>query len=201
MSTMRAVSCIAGIVAATFGVTAGAQSAWQYSGVDRVVAVSDIHGAHDAFVQILERAAVIDGQAAWVGGATHLVIVGDVLDRGADSRRSLDLIMRLETEAPAAGGRVHLLLGNHEVMNMTGDLRYVAPGEYQAFAADEEPADRDQAYERYVASLNGADTRPDRKSFDEQFPPGFFAHRKAFAPDGVYGRWLLEKPFLLTEVW
>ena len=99
---------------------------WHFSGVERIVAVSDIHGAYGALVETLQEADVVDKRLAWSGGKTHLVITGDLLDRGPDSRRVMDLVMRLEIEAPRAGGRVHQLLGNHEVMNLIGDLRYVA---------------------------------------------------------------------------
>lgn len=191
---------VAALIAACVLITpAWAQSDWQFSGVDRIVAVADIHGAYGAFERILGRAGVIDTQGAWVGADTHLVIVGDVLDRGADSRRALDLIMRLESEAAAAGGRVHMLLGNHEVMNLTGDLRYVSVGEYAAFADDETAAMRETAFAAWSASLSDSDD-PDTAapSFGERFPPGYFAHRQAFASDGVYGNWLKDKPLLLV---
>jgi hypothetical protein len=110
----------------------------------------------------------------------------------------MDLIRRLETEAAAAGGAVHLTLGNHELMNMVGDLRYVAPGEYAAFASEESSADRSQAFRAYAALRPGLETAAVQAAFDESFPVGYFAHRRAFAADGVYGAWLLEKPALVV---
>jgi hypothetical protein len=194
--TLAAYILLTGSVVWSYG---HAQSDWQFSDVDRVVAVADIHGAYDAFEQILARAAVIGEDREWTGGATHLVIVGDVLDRGPESRRALDLIMRLEPEARAAGGRVHLVLGNHEVMNLTGDLRYVSAAEFAAFAAEESAELRSAALDRYLATLNGpVDSPAAREAFDLAFPPGFFAHRRAFSPEGVYGSWLLGKPLLLV---
>ena len=65
----------------------------------RVVAVGDVHGAYDRFVAILRTAGILDDKGRWAGGSTHLVQVGDVLDRGVDTRRSLDLLMRLQGEA------------------------------------------------------------------------------------------------------
>jgi len=171
---------------------------WRFSGVDRVVAVADIQGAYGALETILQQSGVIDESLRWSGGATHLVIVGDVLDRGPNSRLAMDLIMRLEMEAPVAGGRVHLILGNHELMNLTGDLRYVSAGEYAAFA-DEEPLDsREAAFVRFLERLEEPlDQTSARAGFDQRFPFGFFAHRAAFASDGAYGRWLLEHPLLV----
>lgn len=176
---------------------ASAQDGWRFEGIDRVVAVSDIHGAYGAFERILKRAGLVDERLVWQGGRTHLVIVGDVLDRGPESRRALDLIRELEQEAPAAGGSVHLLLGNHEIMNMTGDLRYVSAAEYAAFA-DQEPEEiRAAELERYVAAFDG-DPDAARAMFDSSYPPGFFAHRQAFSSTGEYGAWLIGKPVLLV---
>lgn len=172
---------------------------WRFADVDRIVALSDIHGAYHPLVATLRNAGVIDDGLAWSGGDTHLVITGDLVDRGTDSRRVMDLVMRLETEAPLAGGRVHLTLGNHEVMNIIGDLRYVADGEYAAFADDESAAERKKWYRKYrEAQPEDAKETAVRAAFDEKAPPGFFGHRRAFAPDGPYGRWLLDKPFIIV---
>jgi len=172
---------------------------WRFSEVDRVVAVADIHGAYDAFVRILRQSDVIDDELRWAGDTTHLVIVGDVLDRGPDSRQAMDLIMRLQTEASTAGGRVHLALGNHELMVLTGDLRYVSAGEYADFA-DEEPLPiREEAFAQFVRdNADTADESGLRARFDERFPLGFFAHRAAYGSDGVYGAWLLEQPVFVV---
>ena len=96
----------------------------------RLVVVSDVHGDLGQFVTVLTQAGVIDGARKWTGGTTVVVQTGDVPDRGPDSRKVMDLLMDLEKQARKAGGVVHALLGNHEVMNMVGDLRYVTPEEY-----------------------------------------------------------------------
>ncbi|HSG91169.1 MAG TPA: metallophosphoesterase [Pseudomonadales bacterium] len=160
------------------------ESRWQWNDVARVVAFGDVHGDHDALVRLLTHAGVIDETGAWIGGHTHLVSLGDLLDRGPDSRTVMDLLMRLQDEARAAGGRVHVALGNHEQMNLTGDLRYVAAEEYAAFAGPEDDALRARAEAAADASGYGAEAV-------RRMPPGFFAHRAAFLPDGTYGRWLL----------
>ena len=176
-------------------------SEYRFDDVDRVVAMSDIHGAYDAMTATLANAGVIDSEGQWSGGSTHLVITGDLLDRGPDSRRIMDFLMRIESEAEAAGGRFHMLLGNHEVMNLVGDLRYVALAEYAAFTDDEDAEERERWYRRWVERVDG-DTETDdvrlRERFDESHPPGFFAHREAFAADGVYGEWLLTKPLVVV---
>lgn len=172
---------------------------WRWTGVERIVAVGDVHGAYDSLVRTLGNAGILDAEGGWAAGAAHLVVTGDFLDRGPDSRRVMDLLMRLEGEAAEAGGRVHVLLGNHEVMNLVGDLRYVSAAEYSAFADEESPAERARGLAVFSASRVGTlDKAALNVEFEKRAPPGFFAHRRAFAPDGRYGRWLLEKPFIVV---
>ncbi|MEM8683297.1 MAG: metallophosphoesterase [Pseudomonadota bacterium] len=172
---------------------------WHFTDVDRIVAVSDVHGAYDAMVATLQQAEVVGERREWTGGKTHFVVAGDLLDRGPESRRIMDLMMRLEGEALQAGGRVHMLLGNHEVMNLVGDTRYVADAEFAAFADDESAEERELWYEHYRARYpEDTDEAAVRATFDERAPPGFFGHRRAFRPDSHYGEWLLEKPSLVV---
>lgn len=184
---------------AAFSLSATAEE-WQFDDVDRIVAISDVHGAYDAMVQTLQSAAIIDDTLSWSGDSAHLVIVGDLLDRGPNSRAAMDLLMRLEEEAVAAGGQVHVLIGNHEEMNMSGDLRYVSKAEYAAFAEDELAEDRERWFEVWYSKRVPSDTDEVavRSDFDEKYPSGFFGHRRAFAPDGKYGRWLLTKPVIVV---
>jgi len=172
---------------------------WHFSGVERIVAVGDIHGAYNALVTTLQEADVIDDNLAWSGGKTHFVLTGDLLDRGPDSRRVMDLIIRLEQEAPLAGGRVHQLLGNHEVMNLIGDIRYVSDEEYAAFLDVESAEERELWYQRFRRSKpTDVDESTVRSEFDEKAPPGYFGHRRAFRHDGIYGAWLLKKPLMIV---
>ncbi|MCU0254582.1 MAG: hypothetical protein MUE47_08610, partial [Acidobacteria bacterium] len=94
---------------------------------------------------------------------------------------------------------VHVLLGNHEVMNLVGDLRYVPKAGYTAFAEAAPSKERDAALARFMRN-SGAESGPEGVllQFDEAFPPGYFERRRAFAPDGPYGRWLLSKSFILV---
>jgi hypothetical protein len=101
--------------------------------VERIVAVGDLHGDLDNALRALELGGVVDRAGSWIGGTTTLVQTGDLTDRGPDSRALIDLMRRLDVEATAAGGRVVSLLGNHEVMNIMGDWRYVHPGDLDAF--------------------------------------------------------------------
>ena len=91
----------------------------------KILAVSDIHGEFDHLVDILTKSGVIDPERHWSWADGHLVILGDVFDRGARVTECLWLIYRLESEARENGGAVHYILGNHELMALRGDKRYV----------------------------------------------------------------------------
>jgi hypothetical protein len=185
---------LACLALAVFVAPAWAESEYAFEGARRVVVFADVHGAYPELLSILREAGVIDESQHWRGGATNLVSLGDLVDRGADSRKVLDLLMRLEGEARESGGSVHVLLGNHEVMNIAGDLRYVSAGEFIAFAGPDDDRLREDAWQRVLAGEPAAV----RADFDSAYPPGYFAHREAFSPQGRYGAWLLAKPFLIT---
>ncbi len=170
-----------------------------YENVARIVAVGDVHGDHEQFVRVLSEAGLIDHRGKWSGGTTHLVQLGDIPDRGPGSRKSMDLLMKLERQAKKAGGAVHALIGNHESMTMQHDLRYTHPGEYEAFATRGSARRRDRYYEATVASIK-ASTAPHqwpefdqahRAEWDQAHPLGAVELRQAWAPGGRYGAWVL----------
>ena len=97
--------------------------------VDSLFVVGDVHGEFDTLTAVLENAGLIDSDARWSGGRNHLVFLGDLFDRGSDVTRTLWFLYGLERQAEAAGGRVHVVLGNHEIMVLTADLRYVSEKE------------------------------------------------------------------------
>lgn len=127
-----ALSALAALLAVT--VLVPAQAARMAAA--RVVAIGDVHGAADSFAAILTRAGLIDAQQRWTGGNTVLVQTGDMTDRGAGMRAALDLLMALEQQAPKSRGRVIPLLGNHEVMNMVGEMRDVTPEIFATFGGE-----------------------------------------------------------------
>jgi hypothetical protein len=100
----------------------------------RVVAIGDVHGDVAATRRALRLAGVVDDRDRWTGGDTVVVQTGDQLDRGDDERAILDLLENVGREAKAAGGAVVVLNGNHEVMNVVGDFRYVTEGGFRDFA-------------------------------------------------------------------
>lgn len=165
----RNAAWLAVLLFSTLTATAWAESPYRVQTPSPVVIIGDVHGAFDALVSVLRTAGLVDESLSWTGADTHLVSVGDVIDRGDKSREAMDLLMRLQDEASAAGGAVHVILGNHEALNLSRDLRYLTPTELAAFA-EFDPS----------GSSNPV-----------------LGHRAAFGSDGRYGRWLLELPLAL----
>src|SRR5262245_21618266 len=172
------------------------QDTWQ--GVRRVVAIGDVHGDKDALVAVLKMAGIIDAQERWTGGEAHLVQLGDVPARGPQTRQAFDLLMKLETEASAAGGKVHAIIGNHDAGVIHGDLRSVLPEEFMEFRGPDSEKLLGEAFEKELAELRLAGRLPSKQAemddlksaWFERHPPGFVEHRKAFSPNGPYGSWI-----------
>jgi Calcineurin-like phosphoesterase len=157
----------------------------------RLVAIGDIHGDLQAFIGILQRTGLVDADLKWSGRNATLVQAGDMIDRGPASRGVMDLVMRLQHDAPRQGGRVIALLGNHEAMNIYGDWQYVVPADYAAFADGESEHRRRTAY----AAARALGRMPaDEAAWMAAHPAGFVERAQAFGPDGKYGRWLRSLP-------
>ncbi len=174
-------------------------SEWEWEGIPRIVAIGDVHGSYDKLLTLLKGTGMVDEVLSWAGEKDHLVFCGDLLDRGQAERAVLDLVIRLQKQAAAQGGSVHVILGNHDVMNLVKDLRYVHPQNYAHFASEEKPTDRDIALKKFKASHSsqGARGPSQEEVFNDSFPPGYFAREKAFDPQGQYGRWLITLPTII----
>jgi len=164
----------------------------------RIIAVGDVHGTPDALRAILRTAGVIDLEDRWAGGDTTFVQTGDLMDRGHGVRDLLDLMIDLDEQAPAAGGRVISLLGNHEMGNLVGyyDPNSNSPEAFAAivgaFAADEPPKLRKRAvaeWRRWSRRFAHC-TVESKNDWLASRPPGFFAYAAALGPEGRYGQWL-----------
>jgi hypothetical protein len=174
------VPALAGLRASPF--PAAQAAACEFDNVERIVAVGDVHGAYDRLLEILRAAAVIDARNRWIGGRMHLVQTGDVLDRGPASRQALEFLRRLGRDAERQGGRVHALIGNHEVMRLIGDFRYVVPGEYAAFVNSDSEATRRALVERYPAEQ--------RARLQAETPLGMIEMIRAFGLNQDLGKYL-----------
>lgn len=163
---------------------------------ERVYAIGDLHGAYDPLVEMLQQLELVDEELRWVATTSCLVQLGDIVHRGTRTREILDLLMRLETEA---GGRLTVLLGNHEVLSLLGDMTYVSAGEIEAFADEERPETRQTAFMEFQRTriTVGLEPQAARELFDQKVPPGALALQRAFSPTGHYGRWLLDRPTLV----
>ena len=169
---------------------------------ERIVAIGDLHGDHQAWRDIAAAAGLIDRSGRWTGGRTTLVQTGDVVDRGPDSLKIIEDLRRLQSEARRTGGRVIALVGNHEAMNITGDLRSVHPGEYAAFRGPRSQAVRDRYSADHRRSIEDAARRRAPGLTDEQVraeweratPLGMIEHRRAWHPAGEVGAWVVRNP-------
>lgn len=161
----------------------------------RIVSIGDVHGNWGAFVGILQRTGLIDDRQQWIGGATVLVQTGDLVARGAEIKPILDLLMAIEPQASAARGRVQVLLGNHEFMDLLGEMRDTGTEVYATFADDKSESRREQGFQAAKRTSKGAPL--DRDAWMAAHPPGYIEYRDAFGPNGRYGKWLRTKPIVL----
>jgi hypothetical protein len=169
-----------------------------FNNVRRIVAMGDIHGDYPRLIELLRTAGLVDVRNAWIGGDTYLVLNGDFVDRGGHSRQVLDLLMDLEPQARRAGGRLHALLGNHEAMDLYGDLRYVTKDDFAGFQGPTSKELSDQQMRAAWDDLKRQGAAPSdenawRKKFQNEHPLGWAEERLAFLPAGKYGKWLREQ--------
>jgi hypothetical protein len=186
-----------------------------WTGVERIVAVGDLHGDYQHFLEILRnpKVGLLDEDLHWSGGRTHLVQMGDILDRGDRAKDILDLLMRLEAEAAAAGGKVHVLIGNHEESTITGISLgypdYVSPKQFVSFLPADFRKAREREYYARPARRDRNDVLSGRGDLNgdpglvefwnnililirqRQDPAAALAYVEGF--NKVYGKWLLTK--------
>jgi len=170
---------------------------YHWTGVERVVAIGDLHGDYDQYIKVMQSAGLLNKSGKWSGGKTHMVQTGDVPDRGADTRKIMDHLVKLAKQAKKKGGYVHMLIGNHEAMNVTGDLRYVTTGEFQAFTTRNSPRIQNMQWEQQVEWMRAnvltfaeLDLKEYRKEWEQSVPLGWVEHRRAWSLTGEYGAYV-----------
>ncbi len=171
----------------------------------RIVAVGDLHGDHDAWRAIARASGIMDAKGRWGGGKTILVQMGDIVDRGPQSLMIIRDLMRLQREAKRKGGQVYVIVGNHEAMMMTGDMRYATPGEIAAFADRDSERRREAVYEANKVAIEAAyrartpTMTPEaiRAAWIATMPLGMVEYQAAWLADGELGRWELQNRAVL----
>ncbi len=147
---------------------AASSEPFRYAAPGKIIAIGDLHGDLGSTRQALRLAGAIDDKDRWIGGNLTVVQTGDQLDRGDQDREILDLLERLTSEAKQAGGSMHVLNGNHEIMNVAADLRYVTEAGLRQFAD-------------FVAA---GEARPELR----RVPENARGRLLAFAPASAYAR-------------
>jgi hypothetical protein len=171
----------------------------------RIIAVGDLHGDFSAWQDIARAAGIMDSNGHWAAGRTILVQMGDVTDRAPDSLKIIRSLQQLQKEATRKGGQVHVILGNHEAMNLLGDNRYTTAGEYAAFVDGQSAERRDRVYEAnrprveaFYKSQDPAITPEQaRAKWMAEHPLGWVEHRVAWQPSGELGQWAARNPAIL----
>jgi hypothetical protein len=148
-----------------------AERPFRFPAAERLVAIGDLHGDLAATRAALRLARAIDSADRWIGGKTVVVQTGDVLDRGDDELLIWELLGRLRDEAKNAGGALHTLNGNHELMNVAGDFRYVTPSGFLDFERVAAEGAKAMHVERFIERA-----RPRARAF---LPGASYARRLA----------------------
>jgi len=197
------------LVLASFSILLSARAAeipCVWSGVEKIVAVGDLHGDYDNFIKILLGTGLVDEKLKWSGGDTHFVQTGDIMDRGPGAKMIFDVLRRLEKEAEWAGGKVHVLIGNHEELNITGIVfdypDYVTVEQFVSFL----PRDyRRQKEREFLKRIHGTSTLWNEEIPDAGTRSKLFEYwqglmrtddaRRVYIKsfNDTYGEWLLEK--------
>jgi Calcineurin-like phosphoesterase len=193
---------IVGALALLLAVMAIAPASSAAAAPARIIVVGDLHGDFAAWQAIARAAGLVDPRGHWAAVRTTLVQLGDVTDRAPDSLKIIRSLQQLQREAPRKDGKVIVILGNHEAMNLLGDNRYTTPGEYAAFVDAQSAARRDRVYEANRAALEAAYRAQDPKITPDQVrmkwmsahPLGWVEHRLAWGPSGELGQWASRNP-------
>jgi hypothetical protein len=179
--------------------SAGIQCEW--TGVEKIIAIGDLHGDYQNFVKILLGTQIVDGNLHWIAGKTHLVQMGDILDRGTDAKGIFDLLMRLEKEAANAGGMVHTIIGNHEEMNVTGIVfrypDYMTIDQFTSFLPDAYRRKQERVLDKRIKDLEARGQSSQREDFKKKFWTSLKDNPEAQKEylihfNEIYGAWILK---------
>jgi hypothetical protein len=167
----------------------------------RIVVVGDLNGAHETLVEILRGTGLVNRRLSWTGGKDELVQVGDLFNRGGGAVRALRLLLKLQRQARRVGGRVTVLLGNHEVMTALRHEGYCTEDEYLSFASAAERRAWPENVRRAMLRLLRQRPRgillpiePRLEAWKIEHVPGRVELRRALGPRGGLGKALRALP-------
>jgi hypothetical protein len=185
---------------------AGAPCVWK--DVEKIIVIGDIHGDYDNFLSLLKGLHLVSDDLHWTGEKTHFVQIGDILDRGPGAKDVLDLLMRLEKEAPDSDGMVHVIIGNHEELNITGRAfdypDYVTVEQFVSFIPESFRKSKEKKYLDDISDKNrarAASSRPDPvpdtglRAYWQNLIRKDKSAQRAYVRNfnRNYGRWLAQK--------
>jgi len=140
---------------------------------------------------------LIDKQDNWSGDSDHLVFLGDINQADGSTPKLLDLFIKLQIQAKKSGGGFHVLMGESELLSLQGEWRHIPDTEINAFSNDENITLRNNAYQQYIQWHQVENNNQNLIAFNNNYPMGLFARIHAFSPDGKYGQWLMNLPFMI----
>lgn len=174
----------------------------EWENVKKIIAVGDIHGDYGNFIKILKKAGIVDDTLNWIAGKTHFVQNGDIMDRGNYAKSIFDLIRTLEKEAEKAGGKVHMLLGNHEELNITGMAPrypgYVPLLQFISFLPDDSKEKLMKEYEEEIEKAKTNDNSNSSLEASDKFwtkvitKPNPYQYEYTLNFNENYGKWIIE---------
>ncbi len=172
---------------------ASRQCIWE--GVEKIIAIGDLHGDYEHFITILKdkNIGLIDDGHKWIGGKTHLVQIGDIMDRGDQAKDIFDLIKRLEKEAAAAGGMVHMLIGNHEEINILERVfeygeDYINVEQFKSFLDDNYRKRKEREFKKRTEDGSDIDAEWRKLMKTDDGQREYYSHFNLY-----YGRWIAEE--------
>ncbi len=200
-----AVVCLA-VLGSAVSVSGATETPYTWKGIRKVVVIGDLHGDYDNFEKIIKRTGLVDSHLHWTGGDTHFVQTGDIMDRGPNAKGIMDVLMALEGEAEAAGGKVHVLIGNHEEMNIGGIVfrypDYVTLDQFRSFLPDKyrQRQERELQKRQRIAEARGDRTSPEviAEEFWNDLKNNTEAqHEYLVSFNDKYGKWLLRHNIII----
>jgi hypothetical protein len=177
-----------------------------WTGVRKVVVIGDLHGDYENFEKIIKGTGLVDSALHWAAGDTHFVQTGDIMDRGPDPKKILDVLMALESEAESAGGKVHVLLGNHEELNIGGVIfrypDYLTVDQFTSFLPEKYRRRQERELEKHlnIARARGDRTPPEvlTEEFWNNLKNDPAAQREYLVNfNNKYGKWLLGRNIII----